>query len=233
MDAGISSSGLWLFGSVQCGPASSFSFSILCQCYIWLCWPPSIKCLFCTLHWSGSCFDCLVTRTLRSTFVNTSFFFSEGIGHTWSKAVADHLLEDTPDERLKTQLLTSTCKEMCAWLNVLPLSQCGLQMDDETVRVAWGWEPFVLLQPEWGWWGEGRHPRHSASNDIICRSLVAANVPSQLQPTGLYRFNGKRPDGISLIPWKNWKCLIRDATCPDTYTPSHMGVAAGDIGKVA
>ena len=58
-------------------------------------------------------------------------------------------------------------------------------------------------------------------------------MPSRLEPNGLYRSEGKRPDGMSLAPWKNGKCLIWDATCPDTYAPSHMAVAAGGAGEVA
>ena len=48
----------------------------------------------------------------------------------------------------------------------------------------------------------GRHHPHSAVNDIICRALVAAHVPSRLEPSGLYRKDGKRPDGVSIVPWK-------------------------------
>ena len=32
----------------------------------------------------------------------------------------------------------------------------------------------------------GRYHRHSAVNDIIYRALVAAQVPSRLEPLGLY-----------------------------------------------
>ena len=55
------------------------------------------------------------------------------------KAVADHLMESASDERLQAQLLASTCKESGAWLNALPLSQCSLRMDNETVHLHGGW----------------------------------------------------------------------------------------------
>ena len=167
------------------------------------------------------------------------------------KAVVDHLLESSSDERSRARLLSSTCKESGAWLNALPLSQCGLRMDNETVRLAVGLRLGApLCYPHQCRhcnnevdelathglscrWSEGRLPRHAAINDIVCRSLVAAKVPSRLEPNGLYRSDGKRPDGISLAPWKNGKCLIWDATCPDTYAPSHLAVAAGGAGEVA
>ena len=58
-------------------------------------------------------------------------------------------------------------------------------------------------------------------------------MPSRLEPTGLCRSDGKRPDGISIIPWRSGKILIWDATCPDTYAPSHMGIATSRAGAVA
>ena len=51
-------------------------------------------------------------------------------------------------------------------------------------------------------------------------------MPSRLEPGGLCRSDGKRPDRVSIIPWK-------DGTCPDTYVPSHQRVSAGGAGLVA
>ena len=58
----------------------------------------------------------------------------------------------------------------------------------------------------------GRFPRHSALNDIIKRALDAAGFPFQLEPVGLDRGEGKRPDGITLFPFQSGKSLIWDAT---------------------
>ena len=79
---------------------------------------------------------------------------------------------------------------------------------------------------------EGRLPRHAAVNDIICQVLISAGVPSRLEPAGLCRSNDKRPNGISTIPWSNGKILLWDATCPDTYAPSHLEVATNKSGAV-
>ena len=43
---------------------------------------------------------------------------------------------------------------------------------------------------------KGRLSRHAAVNDIIRRALDS--VPSHLEPLGLYRSDGKRPDGATL-----------------------------------
>ena len=83
---------------------------------------------------------------------------------------------------------------------------------------------------------EGRHHRHAAVNDIIHRTLVSAHVPSRLEPPGLLRSDGKRPDGVTVVPWRCGKLLVWDATCPDTFAPSyssHASLAAGEVAALA
>ena len=70
-------------------------------------------------------------------------------------------------------------------------------------------------------------------NDIIEQSLASAKIPSHLEPVGLYRSDGKRPDGASLTPWKGEKVLVWDTTCPDTLAPSYINIAAREAGSVA
>ena len=79
----------------------------------------------------------------------------------------------------------------------------------------------------------GRHHCHSAVNEIIHRALVSAHVPSRFQPSGLYCSDGKRPDGVSIVPWKCGQLLVWDATCPDTFAPSYSTIAAHQVGAVA
>ncbi|CAH2232582.1 jg10143 [Pararge aegeria aegeria] len=72
--------------------------------------------------------------------------------------------------------------------------------------------------------------RHSTINDIIRRSLATAHVPAVLEPIGLTRSDGKRPEDMTLIPWRLGRSLLWDATCVDTlaasYIQSMVGVAA-------
>ena len=81
-------------------------------------------------------------------------------------------------------------------------------------------------------WSEGSRHRHAAINDIVHRSLTSAKIPAHLEPSGLYRSDGKRPDGISVVPWKNGKLLGWDTTCPDTFPPSYSSRATNEAGAV-
>ncbi|KAJ4446533.1 hypothetical protein ANN_13229 [Periplaneta americana] len=69
---------------------------------------------------------------------------------------------------------------------------------------------------------KGRIPRHTSLNDIIKRSLTSCGIPSLLEPPGISRADGKRPDGLTLIPWSRRKSLIWDSTCVDTLAQSHF-----------
>ena len=66
--------------------------------------------------------------------------------------------------------------------------QCGTEVDhlglhDLSCRKSQGW-----------------HSRHTAVNDLLKRSLASARIPSLLEATGIARSDGKRPDGISVMP---------------------------------
>ena len=63
--------------------------------------------------------------------------------------------------------------------------------------------------------------------------MSAAKIPSRLEPSGLSRSDGKRPDGVSVVPWRSGKLLIWDATSPDTFAPSYSSLASADAGLVA
>ena len=68
----------------------------------------------------------------------------------------------------------------------------------------------------------GRHPRHAALNDIVKRALTTAGIPSNLEPPGLDRGDGRRPDGMTVFPFKNGKPIVWDATCTDTFAETNI-----------
>ena len=51
-------------------------------------------------------------------------------------------------------------------------------------------------------YSKGRHLRHTTLNEEIKRAFGTAKIPSHLEPSGLYRTDGKRPDGVSIVPWR-------------------------------
>ena len=126
----------------------------------------------------------------------------------------------------------------------MPYRSVGLRLDDDSMRIAVG---LRLGTPLCGphqfcncgqdvdstgrhglscKYSKGRSFRHAALNNIICRALSSANIPSQLEPPGLSRVDGRRPDGVSIMPWSAGKPLVWDATCSDTFVASYQGVAS-------
>ena len=161
------------------------------------------------------------------------------------------LLEATQDTSAQARLLAASRKESGAWLQTLPVSSLGLRMEDGVFHVATELRLGApICQPHkcqlcgspvdrQGTHGLhcrkslGRHPRHSAINDLIKRSLGSAKIPAHLEPAGICRSDGKRPDGATVLPWKSGRILVWDATCPDTFAPSHRDLATRGAGAVA
>ena len=64
-------------------------------------------------------------------------------------------------------------------------------------------------------------------------SLRRSGVPSSREPIGLFRSDGKRPDGMTLVPWKVGRCLTWDVICPDTLAASHRALTSVTPGAAA
>ena len=54
------------------------------------------------------------------------------------------------------------------------------------------------------------------------QALSSIKVPSILEPNGLTRTDGKRPDGITLAPWEEGKQLVWDVTCGNLLARSRI-----------
>ena len=139
------------------------------------------------------------------------------------------------------------------WLNAIPSAPLGLNLDNNALRIGVRLRlgvPVVMLHQcpcgaavdKFGHHGlackrsAGRHLRHNLLNDGILRALQSAGVQAVREPPGLDRGGGKRPDGVTLVPWARGRCLLWDATCPDTLAPSHVtnsSTEAGSAGKAA
>ena len=79
----------------------------------------------------------------------------------------------------------------------------------------------------------GRFCRQAQVNDIIKRALSSAHIPSILEPNGVARSDGKRPDGMTIYPWKNGRTMVWDFTCSDNIAPSHIQIPSSFLEKVA
>ena len=55
---------------------------------------------------------------------------------------------------------------------------------------------------------------------------MSAGVPVTKEPVGLTRQDGKRPDGLMLIPWQRGRPLTWDVTIAHTLVGSYVNAAA-------
>lgn len=126
------------------------------------------------------------------------------------------------------------------WLYALPITSCGLRLDNEALRISVGLRlganlclphrcPCGVTVDCSGIHGlscrraSGRQSRHHAVNDIIWRAFGSAGIPATKEPVGLSRTDGKRPDGLSQIPWSHGKAICWDVTVVDPLAASYLG----------
>ena len=63
--------------------------------------------------------------------------------------------------------------------------------------------------------------------------MVSAGIPVTKEPNGLSRSDGKRPDGLSVVPWEEGKPLTWDVTIVCPLADSYMATAARVAGSAA
>jgi len=174
--------------------------------------------------------------------------------HSWDdivcRAAFDKLLATSNDAVTRARLLAAKVDRSAAWMDAIPISSIGLKMDNESVRIATGLRLGCNLtiphQCKCGMAitadgrhglvcrrGHGRITRHRMINDVIQRAFAAADVPSDREPGGLCPGDMRRPDGVTTIPWTRGKCIAWDATCPDTFSASHLPQTSQTAGSAA
>ena len=119
----------------------------------------------------------------------------------------------------------------------MPISSYDLQLENETIREAVGFRlGTALCKPHQCLCGAlvnvtglhsllcklsaSKHARHNIINDLIARAVTLADIPCVKEPQGLSRSDGKRLDGMTLIPWKAGKCALWDVTVIDIVAQS-------------
>jgi hypothetical protein len=160
------------------------------------------------------------------------------------------LLESQATQYHRARLLAAKAVHSGDWLHAIPISSCGLRLNNEALRVAVGLRLGAeLCQPyrcicnaavDIGGShalscrrNPGRAQRHHFMNDLIWRSLSKAGFPSIKEPHGLLRSDGKRPDGLTLIPWQDGRCATWDVTVTDTVAASYLNRSATCAGSAA
>lgn len=81
--------------------------------------------------------------------------------------------------------------------------------------------------------GSGRHSRHNQVNDLLARAFISTGTLTTREPHSLCTNSGKRPDGVTQVPWRRGRCLAWDATCPDTFAVSHVQSSSTHAGSAA
>jgi len=145
------------------------------------------------------------------------------------------ILSGTSSDTDKARLLDASSPHTGDWLHAPPIASVGLRLSHEAVRVAVAHrlgckacEPHTSVcgsaVSARGLYGLAcrrsgtRHQRHSQLNDILWRAFKRASVPAVKEPAGLSRDDGKRPDGVTLLPWAKgkplaWECHSTKYIC--------------------
>jgi len=160
------------------------------------------------------------------------------------------LIEDSfAEPSQKARFFASVAPHSGDWLLAFPIASCGLRLDDKAVRVAVGMRLGLALCASHSYpcggqvdaqglhamvckKAPGRIARHQVLNDIIWRSLGSASIPATKEPSGLVRQDGKRPGGLTLIPWQDGKSLAWNVAVVSTLAQSFVDRAATGVGMV-
>jgi hypothetical protein len=166
------------------------------------------------------------------------------------KASFGSLLASCTDLYNRARLRAAAAAHSGDWLNALPISSCGLRLDDNAIRIAVGLrlganlcEPhqctcgaLVSSRGNHGLSckrGAGRISRHNYINDLVYHSLIKAGLPSTKEPSGLFRTDGKRPDGLTNVPWQSGKTAVWDVTIADTLADSYLSSTSDTAAAAA
>ena len=168
---------------------------------------------------------------------------------SWMEPIHRHtkmrLLQRTRDTEL-TRYKGVSCTGSGDWLNALPSSNVGLEMSDDCFRISTCLrlgatvvtECFCICGATNDKFGNhalacpnmrSRHTRHQTSNKALQEALKSAGVPSTLDPRGILRDDGNRPDGVSLLPW----CRGRVVAFTHRLAHSNSRLVTSDRPEVA
>ena len=199
---------------------------------------------FLTTIFSETFEDVLFTKALEKwlSLTNEQESPLDGTQKNWTKPVyvktAQDLISRKDDKRSKV-FNAHQRKFGSQWLNVVPCKNLGLKLDDQQLRISIGLRLCAnicvahtcncgkrferdALHGLSCTKSAGRFSRHATLNSLIKQTLGSLALPSMLEPRGLYRTDGKRPDGVTMIPWEKGKQLVWDVTVVDALAPTRL-----------
>ena len=161
---------------------------------------------------------------------------------SWTRPVHNAILqslEDSLSANEQARLASVQGRTAAAFLKAFPSVNLGLKMSPAHLRITVALRlgckvcemhecvcgKMVSIDGRHGLsckYSSGRHARHSALNEIVKKALNSAHIPAVREPPGLCRRDGKRPDGLTLVPWAHGKCLVWDVTVVDALAPSRV-----------
>ena len=89
------------------------------------------------------------------------------------------------------------------------------------------WASQFCLQKIPGQVGKASRPQR------LSRSMLCLSTPVTKEPTGLFHTDGKRPDGLTLVPWQSGKSLCWDVTVICPLAESYVTGSAREAGAAA
>ena len=171
----------------------------------------------------------------------------------WDEPICDSVVNsvmNSMSEFEKALLSATSSKHSSEWLRAMPISTCGLALSNDELRIsvclrlglplfrshqcicgetvdALGQHCFSCKR------NSGKQARHHAINQLIRRELSRCQLPSHLEPSGLFPNSELRPDGITSCPWSRGRQLVWDFTCTHTLSASNIRLTKGEASKAA
>ena len=176
-----------------------------------------------------------------------------GSQRKWDDLLCEVALNDLlvdADQWDRCCLLAAKSAHSAAWSEAVPIPVLGNFLGAEELRVALRVEANIFGAPTClckcgvrmdakGYHGlscrlnEGRLSRHAEINSIIKRCLGKIGLSSILELSGIDKSDGRRPDGITIFPWKHGKYLVWNATVIDAFSKSHIIASSIESGSSA
>jgi len=126
-----------------------------------------------------------------------------------------------------------SCSSVCLWhCNDSMQFFCTTPSCSRTIRTNSHTSTIFIAFNPWELYTQGylKKQKYNNNNYLIARSFASAGVPVTKEPSGLFRTNGKRPDGLMLVLWQSGKSMCWNFTVICPLAESYVNGAAIEAG---